>query len=324
VEPTGKLPIKYRHPMLPISSVHVLKERNIILDIGGFHEHPDSIARYDKLTGEQLGRSPSMRSLPDIKTANSMMKSWLEGAQLAIKPPVQMPDDGALVPAQLIPGGKNFYRADSKDRIEPIYTGADPRIGNEVIELLHRRIEQNFDLDKLHMVENDRMTATEVMQRRDENMRVLNSPTHRLNYELFAPQITRTFNECLRRGVLPQMPEGLRKEKVELRFVSQLVKAQDSIEIEAYMRGIQIATSMAQINPEVVDAIDFDAGTRFVFKALGAPVELLKKQSDVDAIRQQRQAAQQAAQQAETNKMNASAYKDMAETPDEEQGAMPV
>jgi hypothetical protein len=315
IEPSSRLPENVRHKMLDFTSMHVLEEGCLLLKKGGFEENPCIISRFSKLSGEMFGRSPAMKGLPDIKTSNQMMKTWLEGAQLAVNPALQAPDEGVLMPIRITPGAINYYRADSKDRIEPINMGVNPQVGTQVIELLHQNIKSAFYIDQLHLVESDRMTATEVMQRRDEQLRSMSPILGRLQYELLAPIVMRIFGIMMRKGLIDAIPQELMTAKLEVKFVSQIARAQESVEGDAFMRAFQAVAGIgqAQQSPEVFDVIDMDGAVKFLFRSYGSPLNLLKKDQDVKAIRQQRQQAQQQAQQAEMDQMNSQSMKNMSQ-----------
>lgn len=315
IEPTENLPKSLRHPMHPFTSIHILKEHKVVVKKGGFEENPCAVPRYHKLSGEMYGRGPAMYALPDVKTSNQMMKTWLEGAQLAINPPLQMPDEGVLLPVKLTPGGVNYYRADSKDRIEPIMTGANPGVGHQIIELLHQSIERCFYVDQLHLVENDRMTALEVAHRRDEYLRSFSPMIGRLLYELHAPIILRTFGICKRKGgIIPAVPTKIAKAKIEVKFVSQMARAQDSVEGETALRALQTVMGMASVDPSVMDIIDVDKHTKFFYRSYGASLDLLRDEETVKEIREQRAQAQAEAQQAEIDNVNSQSAKNIAQT----------
>lgn len=313
IEPTHRLPDGLKHPLLDVTSVHILKDENVILKISGFEENPCIVSRFYKLSGEMYGRGPSMYALPDVKTCDQMMKVWLEGAQLAINPPLQMPDEGVLLPVRFVPGGTNYYRADSKDRIEPIITGANPGVGHQVIEMIHENIEKAFYIDQLHLVESDRMTATEVMQRRDEQLRTLSPIIGRLMYELHAPIITRVFGIANRRNLLPQIPQELAKSKLEVKFTSQLAKAQESIDADSATRAFQTVAGMAQLDPAIVDILNLDEHARYIYKSLGAPLHLLNTEKETQDARAQKQKLQQQAQQAQLDQANTQSMKNVAQ-----------
>lgn len=313
IEPSSRLPKEMAHEMLEFTSLHILEEGNILLKKGGFEENPCVVSRFSKLSGEMFGRSPAMKALPDIKTSNAMMKTWLEGAQLAVNPALQAPDEGVLMPIRITPGAINYYRADSKDRIEPINTGVNPQVGIQVIELIHNNIKSAFYIDQLHLVESDRMTATEVMQRRDEQLRSMSPILGRLQYELLAPIITRVFGIMLRKGLIDPIPQELIKQNLEVKFVSQIARAQESVEGDNFMRALQASAGIAQLDPASMDVINTDEAVKFLFRTYGAPLNNLRKQKDVDNLRAQRQQAQQAAQQAQLDQMNSQSTKNMAQ-----------
>ena len=315
IEPSSRLPDNIKHKMLEYTSMHVLEEGCLLLKKGGFEENPCIISRFSKLSGEMFGRSPAMKALPDIKTSNQMMKTWLEGAQLAVNPALQAPDEGVLMPIRITPGAINYYRADSKDRIEPINMGVNPQVGTQVIELLHSNIKSAFYIDQLHLVESDRMTATEVQARRDEQLRAMSPILGRLQYELLAPIIMRIFGIMMRRQLISPIPADLQKASLEVKFVSQIARAQESVEGDSFMRFFQSVAGIGQAtqSPEIFDVIDMDATAKFLAKSYGAPLSLMRKDQDTKAIREQRAQAQQQAQQAQLDQMNSQSTKNMAQ-----------
>ena len=70
-------------------------------------------------------------------------------------------------------------------------------------------ISQTFHVDQLLITENRNMTATEVVQRNEEKMRILGPVLGRLQSELLQPMIIRIFNIMLRNKLLPDAPEIL-------------------------------------------------------------------------------------------------------------------
>lgn len=313
IEPSDNFPPAMRHPMMPFTSVRILKETYTKLEVKGFEENPVIIARLNKLAGEMYGRGPAMRCLADVKTANAMMRTWVEGAQLAIQPPIQAPDEGVLLPVKLTPGGTNYYRADSKDRIEPIITGGDPRIGHQVIEVLHQNIEKAFYLDRMQLVENDRMTATEVMQRRDEDFRSLSAYFTRIQYEFLVPVVMRTLAIRRRRGEVSPLPQQLVGKKLEIKFLSQLARAQQTVDVDALVRAYQITEMVAKTDPTVLDSVDLSKFNRAVYKGYNAPLFVLRDSEEEKKIKEARGAQNAQASNAEIGKMESEAAKNMAQ-----------
>jgi hypothetical protein len=132
-------------------------------------------------------------------------------------------------------------------------------------------------------------------------------------YELHAPIITRVFGIANRKGLLPQMPQELGKSKLEVKFTSQLAKAQESLDADSATRAFQTVAGMAQINPAVIDILNMDEHARYIYKSLGAPLHLLNTEKETKDTREEKQKAQQQAQQAQMDQMNSQSTKNMAQ-----------
>jgi len=78
----------------------------VLLSSGTFAQSPVISFRWLKSPGEIYGRSPVMKALPDIKTANKVVELILKNASIAVTGIWQADDDGVLNPAniELTPG----------------------------------------------------------------------------------------------------------------------------------------------------------------------------------------------------------------------------
>jgi hypothetical protein len=233
-----------------------------------------------------------MNALPDVKMLNTMCKTSIRAAQKQIDPPLMVPDDGFLMPIRTIPGGLNYYRSGTRDRIEPLNIGANNPVGNQMEEQRRKQVRENFFVDQLITSQGQTMTATEVVQRNEEKMRILGPVLGRLQSELLQPLITRCFNILMRNKKFPEMPAMLGNTNIEIEYVSPLAKAQKTGELQALMRGFEIFGSLQNVAP-VFDYLDTDAVVTYIKDVLGFPAKILKTKSQVGAIRKQRQAEQQ-------------------------------
>ena len=84
-------------------------ENNIVAR-GTFETNPYIIFRWSVVSGELYGRSPILRALPDIKTANKVVELVLKNATIAVSGIWQADDDGVinlaninLTPGAIIP-----------------------------------------------------------------------------------------------------------------------------------------------------------------------------------------------------------------------------
>jgi len=281
---------------MPYMSVYVCKHSGMIISEGGFEELPYVVPRFLKATGETMGRSPAMTALPDVKMLNLMSKTIIQAAQKQIDPPLLVPDDGFLLPIRTQPGGLNFFRSGTRETITPLNTGANIPIGLNMEEQRRAAIRQAFYVDQILTAGSPQMTATEVIQRQEERMRVIGPVLGRLMNELLRPLIDRVFALMLRNDMLAPAPEVLQGLDIDIEYVSPLARAQKSSSLNNTMRALEILLPLAQSLP-VGDHIDPDGLVRHVTDALGVPKKTLRSQREVDETRQARAQAEAEAMQ---------------------------
>ena len=287
-------PKKLDKQNMPFQSVYMEFETGHIISIGGFREFPYVVPRYLKASNEIYGRSPGMNSLPDVKVLNKMVEVSMKAAQKQVDPPLLVPDDAMILPIRTAPGSLNYYRSGSRDRIEPLNIGANNPLGLNMEDQRRRAISRTFHVDQLLIQENRTMTATEVMQRNQEKMRILGPVIGRLQQELLQPLIIRVFNIMLRNKEFLAAPEVLTNQQIEIEYVSPVALAQKGSQLEGIMRGLELFGSISQIAP-VTDYIDENGLVKQIINILGLPAKMIKSDKEVEqlrAVRQEQQAAQ--------------------------------
>jgi hypothetical protein len=277
---------------MPFQSIYYEESTGHIIMIGGFKENPYVIPRYLKASTEIYGRSPGMNALPDVKVLNKMVENSLKAAAKQIDPPLLIPDDGMLAPIRMAPGSINYYRAGSRDRIEPLNINANTSITLNSENQRREAILKMFHVDQLVITENRNMTATEVLQRQEEKMRILGPVLGRLQSELLSPMIIRIFNIMLRNNLFQMAPAILRLQELNIEYVSPIALAQKSSELQSIMRGLEIFGSMAQAMP-VMDYIDENGLIKQLINILGLPAKMIKSDAEVQQIREERAQQQQ-------------------------------
>ena len=283
-------PTKQDKENMPFESIYMDADSGDELSVSGFKEFPFVVPRYLKASHEIYGRSPAMTALPDVKMLNEMSKTIIKSAQKQVDPPLLVPDDGFMLPVRTVPGGLNFYRAGTRDRIEPLNIGANNTLGLNMEEQRRNSIRNAFYVNQLMMQDGPQMTATEVIQRNEEKMRLLGPVLGRLQSELLKPLIDRAFAILMRRNLFAQAPDFLSGQDIEIEYVSPLAKAQKSTELSSIMRAIEILGSLSNVAP-VFDHINMDKLVRHLTGIVGVPQKILKPQAELNAERQQ--AAQQ-------------------------------
>ena len=287
-------PNKQDKKNMPFQSIYMEYESGHIISIGGFKESPYVIPRYLKASTEQYGRSPGMNALPDVKVLNKMVENSLKAAAKQIDPPLLIPDDGMLAPVRMSPGSINYYRSGSRDRIEPLNINANNATTLNAENQRRDAIVKMFHVDQLVISENRNMTATEVLQRQEEKMRILGPVLGRLQSELLSPLIIRIFNIMLRQGLFQPSPDILQSQELNIEYVSPMALAQRSQELQSIMRGLELFGSLGQTMP-VMDYIDENGFIKHIIDILGLPAKMIKSDAQVQEIREQRAAEQQQA-----------------------------
>ena len=281
---------------MPFVSIYFEYNDDFIISVSGFREFPYVVPRYLKASNEVFGRSPAMASLPDVKVLNKMVEIQLKAAAKSIDPPLLIPDDSMILPIRTAPGSLNFYRAGSRDRIEPLNIGANYNLGLNMEDQRRQSIARTFHVDQLLITENRNMTATEVLQRNEEKLRILGPVAGRLQSELLEPVIIRVFSIMLRNKLFSPAPQILNGQEIDVEYVSPLAIAQKSQELSSIMRGMEIFGSISQITP-ITDWLDEAGLVKQIIKTLGLPAKMIKSDSEVEELKAQRQ--QQQAEQAQ-------------------------
>lgn len=282
---------------MPYASIYIDPDEKMILGESGYQEFAYCCPRFLKGSFEiSYGRSPSMTALSDTKMVNKMSEVVIRAAQLQIHPPLMVPDDGFMAPVRTTPGGINFYRSGTRDRIEPLNIGANNPLGEQQLEQRRQAIRAAFYVDQLILGQGPQMTATEVIQRTEEKMRLLGPVLGRLQAELLQPLINRCFAILSRQKKFVPPPESLRGGDIDIEYVSPLAKAQRSGDVQSVMQMFEFLAPLMQLDPSVVDYLDMDGLAQHVIKVTGTPAVVTRGEGEVAELRQQR-AAQQAQQQ---------------------------
>ena len=267
-----------------------------MLGESGFDEFPFMVPRFVKDSVSTYGRSPAMTALPDVKMLNKMSEVTIRAAQKQIDPPLMVPDDSFMMPIRTTPGALNFYRSGTRDRLEPLNIGANNPLGLAMEQERRNAIRQAFYVDQLLMSNGPTMTATEVLQRNEEKMRLLGPVLGRLQSELLQPLISRSFALLLREGLLPAAPEQLQGQDIDIEYVSPLAKAQRLTDLQAMLRGFEVMMQVAEIAP-VMDYLDSDRLVQYLVEVTGIPARVIRSDEEVAQMRRQQQEQQAAMQQ---------------------------
>lgn len=195
---------------------------NNIVATGKFETNPYIIFRWSVASGELYGRGPVLRALPDIKTANKVVELVLKNATIAVSGIWQADDDGVinlsninLTPGAIIP------KAVGSSGLTPLATGADFDVSQIILKDLRERIRHALLADRLGLLSEKEMTATEILARNADMVRILGATYGRLLHEFIRPLVERGLQILSRRGVIDTI--RLHSD-AELKYIAPITK----------------------------------------------------------------------------------------------------
>lgn len=282
----------------PFASCYMEVKAEHLLEESGYPEFPYAVPRWYKLPGEEYGRSPAMTALPDVKMLQEMDKTTIKGAQKAVDPPLLVPDDSLVGPVRTVPGGLLYYRGDRE--ITPLQTGSNFPITLEMVEARQNRVRNIFFADVLQIVSNTDMTATEVVQRTTERMRILGPIIGRIESELLGPLISRVFGILSRMGVMPPAPPDLAGLDMAIEFVSPIAMAQKQTEANALTSTLGVLLPMVEAtqDPSILKPFKKDKLAGWAWGIFGGDPDLVHTQEELAEMAQAEAEAAQEQQQA--------------------------
>lgn len=228
--------------------------------------------RWLKSPGEIYGRSPVMKTLPDIKTANKVVELILKNASISVTGIWQADDDGVLNPANIeLKPGTIIPKAVGSQGLKPLDMPGRFDISELVLDDLRGRIRRSMLTDRLAQIsDRRRMTATEILERSAEVVRILGATYGRLQSELLTPLIERAYTILRRRGEIPDL--ALDGRIVALDYRSPLARAQAQKNVQNILSWINTSAALGAAADQ---AVDFAAAIRFLGNALGVPSNLI-------------------------------------------------
>lgn len=262
----------------------------------GFKFFPFHAPRWLKLSTEVYGRSPAFKALPDIKMLNRLEFQLLKAVSKATDPPLVVPSDSFLLPLKTHPGAVN-YKEPGSDNIERLEI-TNMQWPEQKAEQKRESIRKMFYNDFLRMEKADvEMTAYEVQDRREEKLRLLAPQLGRQESELLGPMITLSYLLLARYRQIPPPPRSI-PGGLKLEYTSPAARAQTGMRAFSMDRYIQRLIPSAQLNPGILDIVDWDAYAREMAEAMGTNERILRTPDAIAEIRNQQAIQAQMAQAA--------------------------
>jgi hypothetical protein len=270
-----------------------IDDKTLVAD-GGYHEFPFMVPRWSTAARQVYGDSPAQLALADVRMLNVMGKVTVGAAEKTLDPPLLAADERGLRGVRTSPGAIIYggIDAEGRARYQPLQTDARIDLGLELANQRRAAIKEAFYFSLLMMVENPNATATEVLAREQEKLRLMGPHLGRIESEFLNPCIDRVFAVMMRAGKLPAPPPAiLEAPGLKVEYVSPLARAQRAAEGEAIVRTLQAMNPLMLTAPTVIDNFDTDAVMRALADAYGMPIRALRDPAAVAALRASRMAS---------------------------------
>lgn len=294
----------------------------------GFDVFPVIAPRWSLAGGDVYGGSPGQEALGDIKGLQHKQLRLAQVIDYQTKPPLQVPSSLKNRDVETLPGGVTFVDGNSPGSgIKTTFeVNLNPSHLLMNIQDDRQRINSAFSADMFLMLASDqgtgRMTATEVAERHEEKMLQLGPVLERLHDEMLEPLIDLTFSYLLQAGKLPPIPEQLAGQDIKPEFISVLSQAQRAIGVNSVERFVVALGSIAQFKPEALDKFDADAWVDETAEALGVPPEMIVPNEEAEQLRQARNQAMAAQQQAAASEQVSKTASNLANIPTTDRNAL--
>ena len=293
-------PDKIDNLNMPIESIYILCEEELVLQESGYPEMPYAVARLEVLAGELYGRGPANIALPEVKSLNEMAKLQLDSSNMRLRPPLDVPVNAYINPIELIPGYKNLNQDEGGRRVSALNVMGDLSYTAKDIEMMQSKVEKIFYNDQLTLRTNAEMTATEIQKRSEIQMQLMGPWQGRLELELFEPLINRILGILIRMGEIPPPPQELleavnQDEKeaakystkaLKIVYDSPLARAQRLVDVQVIDQVKMSVAQTVQLNPQAgqdllmrFDMVQMEVDRA---RALGLPAKYVTSKADFE------------------------------------------
>jgi hypothetical protein len=300
-------------------------EDGVFLRESGFQYFPALCPRWSVVGGDIYGNSPGMEALGDIKQLQHEQLRKAQAIDYQTKPPLQVPASMKNRDVETLPGGVSYYDGQSNG----IKTAFEVNLNlqyllNDIMDC-RERVRGSFYADLFLMLANTpntRMTATEVAERHEEKLLMLGPVLERLHNELLSPLVDITFTRMVAAGALPPAPQELQGMDLNVEFVSMLAQAQRAIGTNAVDRFVGNLGAIARMKPDILDKFDQDQWADVYADMLGVDPSLIIADKEVAVLRDARNQAMAAKEQAAAMQQTSQSVKNMAQAPTGNQNAL--
>lgn len=166
------------------------------------------------------------------------------------------------------------------------------------MEVKRQQIRTAFYVDVFQTAQDINMTATEAQIRNQERLRGIAPKATKIQSDLLGPAAEKVLAALIKMKRLTP-PDILIRSGADIKvtYVSPIAQAQRLADAQSMLQFLGDLGQMAQVSPDVLDVVDFDAAAYEMADIRGIPEKIQRSPEDIQAIREQRAQQAQAQQQ---------------------------
>lgn len=264
----------------------VIFEKSVIFT-QSFTEKRLIVFRWHVTPGEVFGRGPIMQVLADIRTVNIVKQYVLQNAALQMSGVFTGVSDGVfnpytvtIEPGVIIPVSNN---GTVNPTLAALPLSGDIRIGELVILDLQNTIKKTLLVEPLGDLTDPVRTATEMLIRNQETLKLQGASIGRLKSELVEPLVSAVVGILSSRDKLPEFRVDGRE--VTIKQQSPLAKAEDIEDFQNTQLWLNTLSSLPILPPELVaGVVKIEDIPRFLGDKLGIPASLSRDEAEQTKI----------------------------------------
>ncbi len=257
-------------------TVQTINETKTVVKKSVYNTCPFVAFRWQRSSDSIYGRSPVMKTLPDIKTANKVVELTLKNAAISVTGIWQADDDGVLNPytVRLVPGAI-IPKAVGSSGLQPLRSAGEFNVSNMVLDKLQSRIRKGLLSDVFTTTVN--RTATEVQEHAIRARQVLNAVFERLTQECLTP--------LLNRSVAVMEQNGLIRPMQKTHMQAFVVSPMERMAAMEQLNRVQLFLKHVQPYGQAVEqVVDMAATLRWAADKMGVPAPLIQANPPVGTM----------------------------------------
>lgn len=231
--------------------------RRVIIEESGYRVFPKPTWRWSTRGADPYGWGPTDDNMPDIRSLNSMAKSYMLAGQKAADPPAFLPEEGRR--HNLDPGARN-YTADPNRKAYYMETSSGFRFNDKLFDQMRDRVRQGYKVNHFLMLiqrQQGEMTAREVLERKKEMVTVTGSVVGKAETEGFDATHQRMLQIEIDAGRLQDIfPPETPIPSMRVTYLGPLSQLQREVQAqEGIIGAVEMAVPIIQLFPQTVHKI---------------------------------------------------------------------